>query len=83
MLVEPVTINVRQSTGTYIAKAKGCKLSASCTSGPAQAAEALVHKLGLSPDLLQETTSQDLDYGCSRFQHPGCSSTDAAPQGKT
>jgi hypothetical protein len=83
MPVEPVTINVRQSTGTYIAKAKRCKLSASCTAGPAQAAEALAHKLGLAPGLLQEAPSRDLGYGCSRFEHPGCSSNDTTPQGQT
>ncbi|MNJ42921.1 hypothetical protein D3C77_379030 [compost metagenome] len=82
MPVEPITINVRQSTGTYIAKAKGCKLSASCTAGPAQAAEALAHKLGLASDLLQEVRGRDLGYGCSRFEHPGCKSADAPPRGQ-
>ncbi len=68
---EKVIINVRQGLGTYIAKAKGHTLNASCTAGPAQAAEALAHKLGLAPSLLQKVVGDDLAYGCSRFEHPG------------
>lgn len=68
---EPITINVRQSTGTYIARARGYKPTASCTSGAAQAAGALARKLGLAPDLLQEHPRKGLDYGCSRFTHCG------------
>lgn len=67
----PITINVRQSTGTYLAKAKGHKPSASCSTGPAQAAEALVRKLWLAPGVLQEGDREGLAYGCYRFEHPG------------
>lgn len=66
-----VTINVRQSTGTYIARANGHKQTASCTSGPAQAAESLARKLGLAPGMLLEQPRDGLGYGCSRFNHPG------------
>lgn len=66
------TIIVRQSTGTYIAKALGHKPSASCTAGAKQAAEALVGKLGLPPCELQEKKST-LPYGYSCFFHPGIS----------
>lgn len=66
-----LTINVRQSTGTYIAKASGQKPTASCTTGAAQAAESLVKKLGLAPGLLQVQPSEGLDYGCSRYTHTG------------
>ncbi len=71
MLVESITINVRQNTGTYVAKALGLKPTASCTTGPRQAAESLAKKLGLAPGLLQEQPSAGLGYGCSRFAHPG------------
>ncbi|MDH0894657.1 MULTISPECIES: hypothetical protein [unclassified Pseudomonas] len=67
----PITINVRQNSFTYIAKAKGFKPSASCTAGARQAAEALARKLGLAPGVLQEQQDADLAYGCSRFVHPG------------
>lgn len=66
-----VMINVRQSTGTYIAKASGHKPTASCTAGAAQAAESLAKKLGLAPGMIQEQSREGLDYGCSRFTHPG------------
>lgn len=68
---QAITINVRQSTGTYIAKASGHKPSASCTTGPNHAAEALVNKLGMAPGLLQEQSKEGLPYGSSRFTHPG------------
>lgn len=67
MHAESIMINVRQSTGTYIAKAKGYKPSASCSAGPRQAAVALATKLGLSSDLLQEQRCDGLEYGRSRF----------------
>lgn len=66
-----ITINVRQTTGTYAAKAHGHKPTATCTCGARQAAEALVSKLGLAPGLLQEQSNVELAYGCSRFTHPG------------
>lgn len=68
---QAITINVRQSTGTYIAKASGHKPSASCTSGPAHAAEALVIKLGMAAGMLEEHPNVGLAYGVSRFTHPG------------
>ncbi len=71
MYVEPVTINVRQTTGTYVAKASGLKPTASCTTGPRQAAEHLAKKLGLAPGLLQEQPRDGLGYSCSRFNHTG------------
>ncbi|ENQ6410915.1 hypothetical protein L5T15_000958 [Pseudomonas aeruginosa] len=71
MPAEPITINVRQTTGTYVAKAPGLKPTASCTTGPRQAAESLAKKLGLVPGLLQEQLNAGLGYGCSRFAHPG------------
>ncbi|MCL8304598.1 hypothetical protein [Pseudomonas putida] len=71
MSAEPVTINVRQTTGTYVAKAPGLKPTASCTTGPRQAAESLAKKLGLAPGLIQEQPSDGLGYGCSRFTHSG------------
>ena len=40
-----MNITVKQSTGTYIAKANG--KAASCTEGPFAAARALTRKLGL------------------------------------
>lgn len=67
----PITINVRQGTGTYAAKAPGHKATASCTTGARQAAESLAKKLGLAPGLLQEQINQGIGYGCSRFTHPG------------
>lgn len=71
MCAESITINVRQNTGTYIAKASGHKPTASCTTGPAQAAESLAKKLGLAPGMLQEQSREGLGYGCSRFTHCG------------
>mgnify|MGYP001585584558 FL=1 len=71
MPAESIMITVRQNTGTYIAKAKGFKPSASCSAGPRQAAEALATKLGLSSGLLQEQRCDGLEYGRSRFVHPG------------
>ncbi len=73
-----IVINVRQSTGTYLAKAKGYKPSASCSTGPAQAAEALVRKLGLAPDLLEEVTGTNLPYGRRQYQHPGTEATNTS-----
>ncbi|WP_454838679.1 hypothetical protein [Pseudomonas hormoni] len=66
-----ITINVRQSTGTYIAKANGHKPTASCTSGPIHAAESLARKIGLAPGMLQDQQREGLGYGCSLFTHPG------------
>lgn len=73
-----ITIYVRQSTGTYIAKASGHKPSASCTAGPSHAAEALIKKLGLVPGMVQEQSNQGLAYGCSRFTHPGEQATNTS-----
>lgn len=71
MSVNPITINVRQSTGTYFAKANGHKATASCTTGPIQAAESLARKIGLAPNMIQEQQRDGLVYGYSRFTHPG------------
>jgi hypothetical protein len=67
MHADSIVIDVRQSTGTYIAKAKGYRPTASCSAGPRQAAEALATKLGQSPVLLQEQRCDGLEYGKSRF----------------
>ncbi|WJR28878.1 hypothetical protein [Pseudomonas mosselii] len=74
----PITINVRQNTGTYIAKVPGLKPTASCSTGPRQAAESLAQKLGLAPGLIQEQPSDGLGYGCSRFIHPGEQATNTS-----
>lgn len=40
-------ITVRYTGGTWLARAKGCKKTASCVYDPAMAAKALAGKLGL------------------------------------
>lgn len=75
-----VTINIRQNTGTYIAKAQGHKPTASCSVGPRQAAESLANKIGLAPGMLQEQSRDGLGYGCSRFTHPGYLATNTSDQ---
>ncbi len=44
-----LTISVRFSTGTYVARAKGHKQTASCTENACRAAERLTEKLGMAP----------------------------------
>lgn len=75
-----ITINVRESTGTYIATAKGFKGTASCTAGPRHAADHLARKHGLAPDLLEEVTGAGLPYGRRRYQHPGTEATNTSGQ---
>lgn len=75
-----ITINVRLGLGTYQAKVKGNKITASCTTGPLQAAESLVRKLGLAPQLLQEGSREGLDYGNSIFEHSGDLATNTSGQ---
>lgn len=77
---EMITIDVRQGLGTYQARAKGVKTTASCTTGPLQAAEALARKLGLAPQLIQEGQREGLDQGCSRYEHPGDLATNTSTQ---
>jgi hypothetical protein len=40
-----LTITVRDSCGTHLARAKGLNITASCTSGPEQAMRACVAKI--------------------------------------
>ena len=58
----PITINVRQGTGTYAAKAPGHKATASCTTGARQAAESLAKKLGPFRDIGNGFRSAKSDY---------------------
>lgn len=64
-------ISVRFVTGTYVARAKGQKVTASCTVGAHQAAEALARKLGLAPDGLVEQPDMLNPNQHSTFTHPG------------
>lgn len=45
-------ITTRFTTGTYIARAKGLNVTASCAESARRAAENLARKLGHNPDLL-------------------------------
>ncbi|MNZ06737.1 hypothetical protein D3C78_234940 [compost metagenome] len=47
---EITTITVRYSQGTYVARAKGHKATASCTHSTEVAAKALARKLGFDPE---------------------------------
>lgn len=58
---EPLRITTRLYTGAYIARAKGSRLTASCTEGPLRAAERLAEKLGHNPDLLELVEQQGSD----------------------
>lgn len=51
-------IKVRYTDQTYLAKASGAKLSASCTISAIESARALVRKLGADPDTLAHSESQ-------------------------
>lgn len=74
-----VEIIVRQATGTYVARAKGHGVTASCTESARQAAFACARKLGLDPALLQE--QPDLLGGQqSLFIHAGVVCAAAAAQ---
>ena len=50
MSVEQVTITVRYSQGTYVARTKGRNETASCTHSTEIAAYALARKLGFDPE---------------------------------
>lgn len=50
MSVESISITVRYSQGTFLARAKGCKQTASCVYDAGLAAKALARKLGFDPD---------------------------------
>ncbi|WJD68432.1 hypothetical protein QQ994_17595 [Pseudomonas asiatica] len=63
----PVEIIVRPTLGSYIARAKGLKGTASRSEGPRQAAEALLRKLELGAGQLQEQSSVDLPNRHQRF----------------
>jgi len=63
----PVEIIVRPTLGSYTARAKGLKGTASRSEGPRQAAEALLRKLDLGTGQLQEQSSIDLPNSHQRF----------------
>lgn len=65
---EQIEIITRSTMGTYTARAKGYKGTASRSEGARQAAESLVRKLELGDGKLQEIPSTDLGYGYQRFQ---------------
>jgi len=50
MHAEQVTITVRYAQGTYVARAKGHKPTASCTHSTEVAAKTLARKLGFDPE---------------------------------
>ncbi|HEJ6164827.1 TPA: hypothetical protein SL829_002156 [Pseudomonas aeruginosa] len=68
----PVEIRCRYTTGTYVATAKGHKGTTSNTISARQAAEAMVRKLGLAPELLVEKERDLIDpRERTTFTHPG------------
>jgi hypothetical protein len=67
-----VEILARFANNTYVARAKGCKHTASCTESARQAAMALARKLCLDPELLQEQRNDLLNPNqVMVFSHPG------------
>lgn len=66
----PVEIIVRFTTGTYVARARGRGVTASCAESARQAAVACARKLGLDPKLLQEQPDL-LGKEQSLFVHAG------------
>lgn len=46
-------ITTRFTTGTYVARAKGHNVTASCAESSRRAAERVAEKLGYNPDLLE------------------------------
>ncbi len=66
----PVEIITRFTTGTYVARAKGLGVTASCAESAHKAASACARKLGMDPALLQEQPEL-LGKECSLFLHPG------------
>lgn len=71
MSVEQVTITVRYSQGTYVARAKGHKSTASCTHSTEVAAHALARKLGFDPQQHWASTSHRPDGSAYLFAKEG------------
>lgn len=67
MSVEQVSITVRYSHGTYVARAKGHKGTASCTHSTEVAAYALARKLGFDPQQHWASTSHRPDGSAYLF----------------
>lgn len=69
--MEPaVIITVRYSTGTHVARARGHKVTASCTESARRAAERLAEKLGHNPDLVQLEDSDSTTHTFSLPEAP-------------
>lgn len=51
-MTDVTTITVRYTQGTYVARMKGCKPTASCVYSAKQAAQSLAKKLGFDASLL-------------------------------
>lgn len=60
-------IIVRQSTGAYLARAKGMGTTASCAESPLCAAKRVAAKLDRNPELLEQV-SHDQGQGVYAFQ---------------
>lgn len=60
-------IIVKPTLGSYMARAKGHKVTASRSEGQLQAAAALLRKLGLTDGQLQEQDGSHLPQGQSLF----------------
>ncbi|HBN9702552.1 TPA: hypothetical protein L3939_003755 [Pseudomonas aeruginosa] len=88
---DTLTISVRFSTGTYVARAKGHKQTASCTENAYRAAERLTEKLGMDPKALelrehldQRWIFQTIELVPGEFTHfchlcPDCGQTHLVP----
>lgn len=63
----PVEVIVKPILGSYIARIKGSKSSATRSEGQRQAAEALLRKLGLRDGQLLEQHCNDLKQGHKLF----------------
>jgi hypothetical protein len=63
-----ITINVRPSCGSYVARALGLGVTASSAEGPAAAARAVCRKLDMDANLLERSPSED---PVTKFTHPG------------
>ncbi len=67
-----VEILIRYSTGTYVARVKGHKQTASCTVSALEAAKVMARKLDLDPEFLQEQQNDLLSPGkVVVFSHSG------------
>lgn len=60
-------INVRFTTGTYVARAKGQNVTASCAESAHRAAERVAEKLSYNPDLVE---LEEESNGVSTFSVP-------------